>query len=104
MTGIYTTAEWVAKAGHEQAFIDAWNAFAAWAHDKPGAGTLELTQDLADANRFVSLGVWDSVESAHQWKSDAEFPARMAQVQEHVARFSPSELHVVRVVGGVALL
>ena len=36
MTGIYTTAEWVAKAGHEQAFIDAWNAFAAWAHNKPG--------------------------------------------------------------------
>ncbi|MGZ5416659.1 MAG: antibiotic biosynthesis monooxygenase family protein [Nocardioides sp.] len=99
MTGVYTTAEWIAKTGHEEAFVEAWHAFATWAHTMPGAGTLRLAQDLEGDSRFVSFGSWGSIESAHRWKADPEFRARMSQVQEHVATFTPSELQVVRVVG-----
>ena len=99
MAGMYTTAEWIAKDGHEQELVEAWNEFATWAHSMPGAGTLRLTRDLDDATRFISFGVWDSVEAAHQWKSDPEFRTRMAEVQQHVAKFSPSELDLVRTVG-----
>ena len=99
MTGVYTTAEWIAKEGHEDALVEAWNAFATWAHSRPGAGTLWLAQDLEGADRFVSFGVWDTIESVHTWKSDPEFRARMSQVQQHVATFTPAELEVVRVVG-----
>jgi heme-degrading monooxygenase HmoA len=99
VTGVYTTAEWIAKPGHEAAFIDAWNGFATWAHSMPGAEVLRLAQDLEASSRFVSFGSWGDIESAHRWKADPEFRARMAQVQEHVATFTPSELRVVRVVG-----
>ena len=99
MTGVYTTAEWIAKEGHEEAFVDAWKVFAAWAHSMPGAGTLQLAQDLEGKRRFVSFGLWDDIESAHKWKADPEFRTKMAKVQEHVAKFSPSELQVVRIVG-----
>lgn len=99
MTTMYTTGEWFAKEGHEAAFVEAWGAFATWAHSKPGAGTLRLAQDLDTPDRFVSFGLWDSAESAHQWKADPEFPARMAQVQKHVAKFKPAELQVVRTAG-----
>ena len=99
MAAMYTTAEWIAKDGHEQPFVEAWNLFATWAQSQPGAGTLRLTRDLESATRFVSFGSWDSVEAAHQWKSDPEFRSRMAEVQAHVAKFSPSELEVLRTVG-----
>lgn len=99
MTGMYTTAEWIAKDGDEEAFIEAWNVFASWAHSMPGAGILRLTRDLDSGTRFVSFGSWDSVEAAHQWKADPEFRGRMAKVQEHVEKFSPSELEEVRAVG-----
>ncbi len=98
MTDAYTTAEWIAKAGHEDAFVEAWNAFAAWARSMPGAGTLRLARDLAGPSRFISFGLWDDIESAHEWKSNPEFRTRMAKVQEHVATFTPAELEVVRVV------
>lgn len=99
MTGVYTTAEWIAKTGHEEAFVEAWQAFATWAHSMPGAGALRLARDLDGDSRFVSFGAWSSLESAHRWKADPEFRARMSQVQEHVAKFTPAELQVVRVVG-----
>ena len=99
MTDVYTTAEWIAKTGHEEAFIEAWQAFATWAHGMPGAEILRLAQDLEVASRFVSFGSWGDIESAHRWKADPEFRDRMSRVQEHVAKFTPSELHVVRVVG-----
>lgn len=102
MTAMYTTGEWVAKEGHEAAFVEAWGAFATWANSKPGAGTLRLAEDLETPGRFVSFGLWDTAESAHQWKSDPEFRARMAKVQEHVDKFRPAELQVVRTVDASA--
>jgi len=99
MTGVYTTAEWIAKTGHEQQFIEAWHGFAEWARSMPGAEVLRLAQDLEVDSRFVRFGSWGDIESAHRWKADPEFRDRMSRVQEHVAKFTPSELRVVRVVG-----
>lgn len=99
MSEAYTTAVWVPKAGQEQAFVDAWRGFADWAQSRPGAGTLRLARDVTDATRYVSFGRWSSLEAAHVWKADAEFPARMAKVQEHVAQFMPAELEVVMTAG-----
>lgn len=98
MSGMCTTGEWVPKDGDEDAFVEAWNEFATWAGSKPGAGPLRPARDR-DGSRFVSFGLWDDIESAHQWKSDPEFSTRMAQLQQHVASFRPSELDIVRVVG-----
>jgi heme-degrading monooxygenase HmoA len=98
----YTTAEWVPKAGHEDTFVDAWTGFAEWAKAMPGAGTLRLARDLDDPKRFVSFARWDSIQAVHQWKASPDFPAHMAQVQEHVERFAPGELEVVRAIDSPA--
>lgn len=102
MSEIYTTAEWIPKAGEEDAFVDAWRAFAGWARTMPGSGTLRLSRDLGDATRYVSFGRWDSAEAAHAWKSSSEFRERMARVQQHVAKFTPAELEILEVVTGPA--
>jgi heme-degrading monooxygenase HmoA len=95
MAEIYTTGSWTPKPGEEQAFVDAWREFAGWANRMPGAGTLRLARDSADATKFVSFGRWDNFETAHAWKASPEFRERMGRVQRHVAEFRPAELEVV---------
>jgi heme-degrading monooxygenase HmoA len=102
MPEIFTTAEWIPKDGEEEAFVAAWRKFAGWARTMPGAGTLRLSRDLGDPTRYVSFGRWESAEAAHAWKHNAEFPERMAAVQQYVAKFSPAELGIVAEVSSPA--
>jgi len=95
MSRIYTTGSWQPGPGNEDAFVEAWEAFAAWAGTMPGAGTLRLLRDLRDPSRFVSFGSWESLDEVHAWKSSQEFRERMAQVLQHVADFHPAELELV---------
>ena len=92
MNESYTTGTWVVRPGEESAFVEAWTAFASWASTMPGAGPLRLMRDLADAQRFVSIGEWSSLDQVHAWKNDPDFPKLMGPVQRHVAEFRPAEL------------
>ena len=98
MSGFYTTGIWTAKADEEEAFVEAWLAFADWARQMPGAGTLTLARDMSGEARFVSFGRWESIEAVHAWKASPEFRERMGHVQQHVAQFAPAELEVVATV------
>ena len=95
MSEIYTTGTWKPKPGEEDAFVEAWTAFAGWAGEQPGAGTLRLARDAADPGQFVSFGRWDSFDAAHAWKASPEFRERMSRVQQHVDQFTPAELEIV---------
>ena len=95
MSEVYTTGTWMPSPGKEEAFVQAWAEFASWASGMPGAGALSLTRDIRDTNRFVSFGAWQTIEQVHDWKRSPEFGERMAQVQQHVAEFHPSELTLV---------
>lgn len=99
MPAIYTTAVWIPKPGEDEAFTKAWDEFATWAHTMRGAGTLRLTRDLDEPNRYVSFGRWEDAESAHDWKAHPEFRERMAKVQAHVRQFNPDELELIRTIG-----
>lgn len=96
---IYTTGSWKPLAGHEHAFLEAWEAFMAWATALPGAGEAVLARDVRDTDRFVSFAAWESMEAVRGWKDSPEFKARMSKVQRHVDRFAPTELDVVVSVG-----
>ena len=98
MAAIYTTGRWKTDPGKEEAFVEAWMGFAAWACEQPGAGTLRLTRDLRDNGVFLSFGAWESTEAVRAWKSAPEFRERMARVLQHVDEFVPSELAVVATV------
>jgi heme-degrading monooxygenase HmoA len=92
---IYTSGTWKPNAGSEDAFIDAWADFAAWGSSLPGAGTLRLTRDLEDPERFLSFGDWESSEAARAWKNSADFSERIARVLQHCAEFQSANYTVV---------
>jgi heme-degrading monooxygenase HmoA len=94
-TTVYTSGSWTPNPGSEEAFVDAWQRFAAWASGRPGAGRLLLVRDLREPQRFVSFGDWDNIDEVRAWKTSPEFRERMAQVLQHVDDFQPAELSLV---------
>lgn len=95
MSEAFTTGYWKPYDGQEEAFIEAWAVFAHWASEMPGAGTVRLARDLRNPGHFVSFAAWESIEAIRAWKSSPEFKERMGRVQQHVDKFSPTELELV---------
>ncbi|HET9324461.1 MAG TPA: antibiotic biosynthesis monooxygenase family protein [Gaiellaceae bacterium] len=101
MYEIFTAGRFEVEAGNEEAFVAAWSEFAAWASERPGAGTLRLFRDVRNAGRFVSLGQWDDADAVGDWKSSAEFKERIGRVVKQATQFEPTEhLTLVKVTGG----
>jgi heme-degrading monooxygenase HmoA len=101
MYEIFTHGRFEVEPGNEEAFVDAWSEFAAWASARPGAGTLRLVRDVRNAGRFVSFGQWDDADAVRAWKSSAEFKDRIGRVVRQATEFEPTELvTLVRVSGG----
>jgi heme-degrading monooxygenase HmoA len=100
MTVIYTTGTWKPNQGREKEFVEEWAGLAGWASGMAGAGTLRLARDIRDADVFVSLGEWESIDAVRAWKAAREFRGRMARVLQHVAAFEPTELAVVAMARG----
>lgn len=92
MTTVYTSGTWKPSPGREDAFVEAWEQFAAWASQMPGAGRLQLTRDLYEKGRYVSFGEWSSNDAVRDWKGSPEFKERMAHVLQHVGEFQSAEL------------
>ena len=103
MYEIFTNGEWEVEPGNEEAFIEAWSEFAAWASERPGAGTLRLVRDVRAPGRFVSFGQWDDANAVRAWKSSAEFKERIGRVVSHTTDFEPTELVGLRKVRGGAV-
>ena len=95
MSTVYTSGTWKPSPGREGAFVEAWEQFAAWASQMPGAGRLRLTRDLYEEGRYVSFGDWASEDAVRGWKGSPEFKERMAQVLQHVSEFQSAELGLV---------
>ena len=95
MSTVYTSGTWKLTPGRDEAFVEAWEQFAAWATRLPGAGRLRLTRDLHEEDRYVSFGDWESEEAVRGWKGSPEFKERLAQVLQHVGEFQSSELGLV---------
>ena len=95
MSEAYSSGTWVAKDGEDEAFVAAWTEFAGWLSTMPGAGTARLTRDTTEPHRYMSFAPWESADAMRAWKSNPEFPQRMAAVREHVADFKPSEFELV---------
>ena len=100
MSTLYTSGTWKPNGGSEDAFVAAWEQFAAWASGMPGAGRLRLARDMREPERFISFGDWDSLEQVRAWKSSPEFRERMARVRQHVDAFEPVELDLIATADG----
>jgi heme-degrading monooxygenase HmoA len=95
MSTIYTSGTWKPNPGSEDAFVAAWEEFAAWASTMPGAGRLQLTRDLGDPGRYLSFGDWDGRDNVQGWKTSPTFRDRLAHVLQHVDEFSSTEYALV---------
>jgi heme-degrading monooxygenase HmoA len=96
MYEIFTAGRFEVAPENEKSFVDAWSEFAAWASERPGAGTLRLFRDVRNAGRFVSFGQWDDADSVRAWKSSSEFKERIGRVVRNAKEFEPTE-HVTLV-------
>jgi heme-degrading monooxygenase HmoA len=92
MSKHYTTGRWTVSPGNADAFVEAWETFAAWASGKPGAGALMLTRDVDAPELFVSVGGWETLEAIRSWKGSPEFRERIAHVLQHVSEFESKNL------------
>ena len=103
MYEIFTYGRWEVEPANEEAFVDAWSDFAAWASGRAGAGTLRLLRDVRNPGRFVSFGEWEDVEAIRAWKSSPEFKERIGRVVRHTTDFEPTEhVTLVKAAGGTA--
>jgi heme-degrading monooxygenase HmoA len=95
MNDYSTSGRWTVSAENQDAFLDAWAAFAAWGSTTPGAGPLRLARDLDDPELFISYGEWDSYEAIRSWKDTPVFRERIAQVLQYVSKFESKNLNVM---------
>jgi heme-degrading monooxygenase HmoA len=101
MYEIFTAGRFDVEPANEEAFVEAWSEFAAWASERPGAGTLRLFRDVRNAGRFVSFGQWDDADAIRGWKSSPEFKERIGRVVRLTAEFEPTEhVTLVKVAAG----
>ena len=100
MYEIFTYGRFEVSPENEEAFIEAWGVFAAWASVRPGAPTIRLMRDVRTTGRFVSLGRWEDAEAIQAWKSSDEFRERLGSVVRLATEFEPTELVVLKRVAG----
>lgn len=90
---LWTLGIWLTKEGQQEAFQQAWVAFARWtAGVVPGAGQAHLLQDPSNQRRFVSFGPWESSEAIQAWRNSDEFGAFQANVKDILESFEPNVL------------
>ena len=96
----YSMGVWIARAGREAEFVEAWREFAEWSLATiEGGRWARLLRDRAQANRFVSIGPWDSLERIEVWRSHPGFAERVGRIRELIESLEPSTLEVVVEVG-----
>jgi quinol monooxygenase YgiN len=92
----YTSGEWIAKPGSEEAFIAAWHAMAEWGDATiDGAAGAVLTRDRAEPRRFVSFGPWRDDAAIEAFRAHPEFRERVEQIMPLLERFTPYTLDLV---------
>ena len=92
----YTHGVWRVKPGRADDFVAAWAELAEWtAQPVSGARRATLLRDLADSDRFVSFGPWESLEAIEAWRSLEGFKERVGQISEMLVGFEPFTLELV---------
>lgn len=96
MANPYTHGVWTVKQGQEDDFVRLWTDFAKWSKTAvPGALWAKLLRDREHANRFITVGPWQSLEDIERWRSEPGWRERIGGVRELLVGFEPSTLDVV---------
>jgi quinol monooxygenase YgiN len=80
---VYTSGDWVVKAGKEDEFVKRWQEFAQWTDKNiEGSGDFYLIQDQQNPKHFLSFGSWTSPEVVSKWRQLPEFQAFLGKCKE----------------------
>lgn len=96
---LYTVGVWTVKAGHEQAFIQAWQAMAQWTTSVFVQAHGRLLRDRDQPGRFISFGPWPDEATIAAWRASPEFAAHIGTLREHLDEFAPATCELVSEVG-----
>jgi heme-degrading monooxygenase HmoA len=103
MYEIFTYGRFEVEPENEDAFVEAWSAFATWISRRPGNRSVRLMRDVRNAGRLVSVGKWDHAEAVQAFKSSAEFKEQLGRVVKLAKDFEPTELvTLVKAADGVS--
>ena len=92
----YTHGIWKVQPGRGDEFVAAWTELAEWSmREVAGSGSARLLRDLADPDRFVSFGPWESLEAIEAWRTLDGFGERVGRLRELLVSFEPSTLELV---------
>ncbi len=92
----HTHGIWQVKSGRADESIAAWTEFADWAMDHAtGTGWGKLLRDVEDANRFFTLGPWESLEAIVECRALDGWQARVPRIRPLLEDIQPSTLEVV---------
>ena len=94
MIEIYTVGIWTVTAGREEEFVAAWRAMGEATIAEFPAAHGRLLRDVANPNRFVSFGPWESVEAVDVWRASAPFREGVAHIRELLDAFEPGTYEV----------
>jgi hypothetical protein len=92
----YTLSRWRVKAGHEDAFLAAWNELAEYFHGlplPPGQGI--LLQSVDDPRLFYSFGPWMSMSAVQAMRADPRSLDAYNRLMELCDEAEPGAFHVV---------
>ena len=99
MADLFTHTTWRVKAGREEEFVAAWEEWIRWSQSAMPLSGATLLQDCDDPTRFVSFGRWESLQQVSGWRSDPEYQARVARMQDLVEQFDPQTMAQVASLG-----
>jgi heme-degrading monooxygenase HmoA len=92
---LYSSNEWIVRAGNEDEFLRTWAEFSRWGRGlAPGSGHTRLLRDGNNPRRFVSFGDWDS-ESLAMVRSQPEYGAFNRRLEELVESVTRSTLDLM---------
>jgi hypothetical protein len=74
---IYTSVDWVVRAGAEAEFVADVDAFRRWLLEQRGAESLVLLQATGDPRHFTSFGVFADTGLTAPWPAFVERLARL---------------------------
>jgi quinol monooxygenase YgiN len=100
MGQLYTSGDWLAKDGQEDAFVEAWEDLALWTSENVATSTwVALLRDDANPRLFRSFGPWESREEIAAWRESDGFKQRIGTLRDLIESFDAKTMEAVIEIG-----
>lgn len=97
---MFTSGNWIVKAGKEKEFIETWKAFSdAVRGTTQGTEYAYLLRDADNPSHFISFGEWKDISRIQTWRQSSEFKSFMQKFDTLCESHKITTLETVITVG-----